>query len=95
MPPAPRVGCAGPEGRLGHRSCLMALQVPTGKYLLMHNGGGRSYTMDFLVRRKRPGDVILGLGDKPKNWADCQDMAWERPEGGDYETIPDIPALFN
>ena len=28
-------------------------RVPTGKYLLAHNGGGRSYTMTFLAKRKR------------------------------------------
>ena len=75
--------------------------MPTGKYLLMANMGGRSYTMDFLVRRKRPGDVILGLGDKPNNWLDCTDMAWEHPAtiaSGEIAAgldVPDIPALFN
>ena len=74
---------------------MRLLQVPTGHYLLLTNGGGRSYTMRFLLDRKRPGDVILGLGDKPDNWHDCRLLAWERPPGQAPDTVPDIPAIFN
>ena len=73
-------------------------KVPTGKYMVMMNMGGRTQTWAFLQKRKRAGDVILGMDNKPSNWLDCQDMAWERGEMGLADNsfaIPDIPALFN
>ncbi|GAQ91626.1 hypothetical protein KFL_008210040 [Klebsormidium nitens] len=60
-------------------------KVPTGLYLLFFNMGGRCITWQFLARRRKRSDVILGLDNKPKNWMDCKEFAW-RPE--DSKEIP-------
>lgn len=60
-------------------------RVPSGLYLLFVNRGGRLCTWKFLNARRKPSDLILGLGDKPRNWLDCKQFVW-RPED-----TPEIP----
>ena len=55
-------------------------KVPTGLYLLFFNMGGRCTTWQFLARRRKRSDVILGLDNKPKNWMDCKEFAWKPEE---------------
>ena len=50
------------------------------------------------AKEEEGGRRDLGMDNKPSNWLDCQDMAWERGEArleDDSFAIPDIPALFS
>ena len=62
-------------------------RAPSGKYLLACNMGGRQATMEFMARRRGPGQVMLGAFDKPKGWRECTDFVW-RPDA--QTTLEDI-----
>ena len=68
------------------------IMVPPGLYLLATSMGGRDRTRKFVREKMATGDVVLDFYNKPDNWLDCQDFAWE----GSTASTDEIPhAIFD